>query len=128
MKYGTHLERRLRLHLSYEGIGQRLVKLPASGADEAMEKEQRERESTHESAPHTRLAPSHTHSPSADTYLLQDLHSQLGRNRATRNELVERVGERHADPRTGRGPVKFARQSCGTVSYLRGAPVEFVVC
>ena len=33
------------------------------------------------------------------THLLQDLHRQLWGYRTARDELVKRVGERHADPR-----------------------------
>ena len=38
---------------------------------------------------------------SASSYLLQDLHGQLGGESTARDELVERVGEGHADSVAG---------------------------
>lgn len=56
--------------------------------------------------------------------LLQDLHGELRGDGAARDELVERVGEGHADaaPRTSpRGRMEWGRD-------IRRSTVELVVC
>ena len=55
---------------------------------------------------------------SASSYLLQDLHGQLGGESTARDELVEGVRERHAEA----GRVPFELQVCAI--RMRGTTYE----